>query len=157
MKEFKSVAIWDGENLPASTVDGHDTREAAEAVCKMLQNDGYGGEGKHFPVATVVLPIQENAMARVKNLTASFPCLDRDGKARVHDDGKIVMMNKVSVGHCKSIKSYLLEFATYEGRALTTTKIHISEKGAAALAMLLSHDSFRDNLIEGIKTLQEVK
>ena len=34
--------------------DGHDTYEAAEAVCAMLQKEGFGGEGKQFSVRTWV-------------------------------------------------------------------------------------------------------
>jgi hypothetical protein len=121
-------------------------------------DDGWDRCEEHAAVRTRISDLVmgwESTMAKVQNLTASFPCLNQDGEARLHDDGKSVMMNKVSVSHRKNIKSYLLKFTTYEGRALTTTKFYISEKGAAALAMLLSHESFRDNLIEGMKTLQE--
>jgi len=55
-KKFKSVAIWPtgvGIHITESS-DTHDTREQAEAVCKMLRRDGFGGDGKIFPIETRV-------------------------------------------------------------------------------------------------------
>jgi hypothetical protein len=37
-----------------TTSDEHDTREQAQAVCDMLEREGFGGEGKMFPVKTWV-------------------------------------------------------------------------------------------------------
>lgn len=36
------------------TTDTHLTEAAAKAVCRMLERDGLGGEGKVFPVRTWV-------------------------------------------------------------------------------------------------------
>jgi len=59
MKKWKSCAKWEG-NLEFSnslTTDQHDTKEQAEAVCEMLERDGFGGDGIHFPINTWVEPI----------------------------------------------------------------------------------------------------
>lgn len=34
------------------TTDTHETREEAEAVCRLLEKEGYSGEGDWFPVRT---------------------------------------------------------------------------------------------------------
>lgn len=55
LKKWSSYAEWppgvvstaDGKNI---TEDGHDTEEQADAVCRMLKRDGFGGQGKHFPL-----------------------------------------------------------------------------------------------------------
>ena len=36
------------------TSDEHDTKEQAQAVCDILEREGFGGEGKMFPVKTWV-------------------------------------------------------------------------------------------------------
>lgn len=51
---FRSCAEWPtgliyGDN---TTMDRHDTKDQAEAVCKMLERNGLGGERCHFPVRT---------------------------------------------------------------------------------------------------------
>lgn len=56
LKGFKSVAIWPtgvGIHITESS-DTHDTRDQAEAVCKMLRDQGFGGDGKIFPIETHV-------------------------------------------------------------------------------------------------------
>jgi hypothetical protein len=59
----RSVAVWpetirvgnaEGRN---ESSDDHDSPEAAYAVCRMLERDGFGGEGKVFPLSTRVEPI----------------------------------------------------------------------------------------------------
>lgn len=58
---FLSCVQWpDGllsfayEDHGNTTRDRHDTREQAEAVCKMIEREGLGGERCHFPVKTWV-------------------------------------------------------------------------------------------------------
>jgi hypothetical protein len=55
---WKSCAEWDAchgfENN--MTTDTHDTKEAAEAVCRGLRREGLGGERIHFPLRTWVEP-----------------------------------------------------------------------------------------------------
>ena len=55
---WKSNAEW--PEVPGLYVkfsdDKHDTEEQAEAVCKMLRERGFGGDGKIFPVRTWVTP-----------------------------------------------------------------------------------------------------
>ena len=61
--KWKSCAEWlkghivgaERENV---TTDTHDTKSQAEAVCKMLERDGLGGERCHFPVKTWVEEIE---------------------------------------------------------------------------------------------------
>jgi hypothetical protein len=61
--KFTSHAEWPPSELFISgniSVDLHPSREAAEAVCKMLQNNGLGGDRKIFPLRTWVEPIQRS-------------------------------------------------------------------------------------------------
>ncbi len=56
---FKSIAVWPHPavqlgNTANESDDTHDTREEAEAVCRMLRREGFGGEGKIFPLSTRV-------------------------------------------------------------------------------------------------------
>ena len=59
MKRFKSNALWpEGavrqKRAKNKTCDFHETEAAASAVCRMLERDGLGGEGKIFPIKTWV-------------------------------------------------------------------------------------------------------
>lgn len=60
--EFISKAYWPKDaglslgNTECSSTDTHDTEEQAQAVCSALHKHGFGGEGKIFPVKTVVIP-----------------------------------------------------------------------------------------------------
>jgi hypothetical protein len=56
MKRYKSIAVWDEcHGFPDNeTHDFHDTKKQAEAVCRMLERDGLGGERCHFPLSTRV-------------------------------------------------------------------------------------------------------
>ncbi len=58
MKKWKSCAEWDctipGFHTNNVTTDAHDTRKAAEAVCRALERDGLGGDGVFYPVRTWV-------------------------------------------------------------------------------------------------------
>jgi hypothetical protein len=58
MKRWRSIAVWPGcvstGNTNQESDDFHDSREAAEAVCRGLKRRGLGGEGKIFPVSTRV-------------------------------------------------------------------------------------------------------
>ena len=51
IQKWKSVAVWKDFD---TTTDMHRTKESAEAVCRMLESDGFGGEGKIFPTKTSV-------------------------------------------------------------------------------------------------------
>jgi hypothetical protein len=54
------VAYW-GDDAPTEiTTDEHDTYKAAAGVCEMLETDGYGGEGKLFPISTTVIKKDED-------------------------------------------------------------------------------------------------
>lgn len=59
MNNWKSVAEWPAGTILQRrandiTVDFHETEPAARAVCRMLERDGLGGEGKIFPIRTWV-------------------------------------------------------------------------------------------------------
>ena len=59
MKRWRSNALWPESALSTSrsnnvTTDFHLTQPAALAVCRMLERDGLGGEGKIFPIKTWV-------------------------------------------------------------------------------------------------------
>ena len=55
---WKSFARWPHSDDTHMTVDKHDTKEQAEAVCKRLGEEGWGGEGKIFPIKTWVEEIR---------------------------------------------------------------------------------------------------
>jgi hypothetical protein len=59
MKEWKSCAEWSAGALHLAsddntTRDGHDTESQAAAVCRALESDGLGGDGRIFPLRTWV-------------------------------------------------------------------------------------------------------
>ena len=60
MKTWKSIAFWDPiVGVPDDkSSDEHETKEAAESVCNMLSKDGFGGDGKHFPLGTMAIKIK---------------------------------------------------------------------------------------------------
>lgn len=60
---FKSIAVWpdtikvgnvEGKN---ESVDTHETKGQAEGVCRLLERQGFGGDGKVFPISTRVEPV----------------------------------------------------------------------------------------------------
>ncbi len=60
IKRYISKALWpedsgikDKYGRPESK-DSHDTEAQAKAVCRALGRDGFGGEGKVFPIKTWV-------------------------------------------------------------------------------------------------------
>lgn len=54
--KWKSFAQWPVGTIAGSdddiSTDTHDTEAQAKAVCRMLRWDGFGGQGKIFPVRT---------------------------------------------------------------------------------------------------------
>jgi len=62
---WKSRAMWpaDADLCPSDyrfiTDDNHQTEKMARAVAYMLTKDGFGGDGKIFPLATWIEPIIE--------------------------------------------------------------------------------------------------
>lgn len=55
---YKSIAIWP-ESISLGTADNssedtHTTRGQAEAVCRLLERHGFGGDGKVLPISTRV-------------------------------------------------------------------------------------------------------
>jgi len=54
---WKSFAEWDKEvytNMYGKPIseDTHSTREQAQAICGMLERDGFGGDNEHYPIRT---------------------------------------------------------------------------------------------------------
>jgi hypothetical protein len=60
---YRSIAKWpDSVNTGRpenESFDTHPTKEDAEAVCRMLQIHGLGGEGKIFPLSTRVEEVEQ--------------------------------------------------------------------------------------------------
>ena len=58
----RSVAVWPDTislgNIANESSDEHDSLEAAYGVCRLLEKEGFGGEGKVFPLSTRVEPIE---------------------------------------------------------------------------------------------------
>jgi hypothetical protein len=64
-KKHRSIAVWP-DTISVGNIAGknesddiHDSQEAAEAVCRLLRREVFGGEGKVFPVSTRVEPVEE--------------------------------------------------------------------------------------------------
>lgn len=59
----KSIITWPLElkvgNVAgkSESVDTHRSKEQAEGVCRLARREGFGGEGKYFPVSTRVEPV----------------------------------------------------------------------------------------------------
>lgn len=62
-KTHRSYARWPDDTVAFSmngtqiTTNDHNSEEEAQAVCNMLERDGFGGDEKIFPVETWVTPI----------------------------------------------------------------------------------------------------
>lgn len=62
-KAWRSIAVWPDTIRVGHIVgknesdDTHSSREQAEAVCGLLREHGFGGDGKVFPVSTRVEPV----------------------------------------------------------------------------------------------------
>lgn len=56
-KRYRSVILWPPDLRVGSstteneTSDIHPSKEAAEAVCRMIMRRGFGGQGKYFPLS----------------------------------------------------------------------------------------------------------
>ncbi len=48
-KKWASNAEWSDHTI---TTDYHYTQDEAKSVCRMLERDGFGGDGVHFPLRT---------------------------------------------------------------------------------------------------------
>ncbi len=65
VKRWRSIAVWPDTIRVGHIVgknesdDTHDSREAAEWVCRLLLRHGFGGDGEVFPVSTRVEPVLE--------------------------------------------------------------------------------------------------
>lgn len=60
--QFQSNAQWDlevyrGSDGKGISTDNHSTRKMANIVCDLLEENGFGGERKHFPIKTWVSEI----------------------------------------------------------------------------------------------------
>jgi hypothetical protein len=79
------VAVWPAGTITAGgtdldgSSDEHDTFDQAEAVCDMLNRDGFGGEGKIFPLRTYVEPVKGTACPDGQRITMQ-PGPDSFGK-----------------------------------------------------------------------------
>jgi hypothetical protein len=60
---WKSFAEWEAvHGFPDNkTFDTHESKEAAEDVCRGLRREGLGGERIHFPVRTWIEPVEDEA------------------------------------------------------------------------------------------------
>jgi hypothetical protein len=60
-----SIAYWPAGTCGNDDVssDIHDTHEAAEAVCRLLERKGFGGDGLVFPTHTEVSSVQGSVAA----------------------------------------------------------------------------------------------
>lgn len=60
--KHKSFAQWPAGTVTGAggtdiTEDTHESKEAAEAVCDMLRQSGFGGDRSVFPINTWVEPV----------------------------------------------------------------------------------------------------
>ena len=60
---WRSIAVWPDTINVGNVVgknesdDTHDSEEAAQAVCDLLEREGFGGNRETFPVSTRVEPV----------------------------------------------------------------------------------------------------
>ena len=59
--KYKSIALWPKHEgiYDDRSEDTHDTEKQAQCVCRMLEKQGFGGDGVIFPIKTWVEPIKE--------------------------------------------------------------------------------------------------
>lgn len=58
--KYKSCAQWNKDETGIGySEDFHSSLEAAESVCRMLRRQGFGGQGKFFPIRTWTEPFTE--------------------------------------------------------------------------------------------------
>lgn len=56
-KPHRSIILWPPDlpvgssTIENETTDTHPSKEAAEAVCRMIMRRGLGGQGKYFPLS----------------------------------------------------------------------------------------------------------
>lgn len=65
-QQWESVAVWPSPevqlgNYQNESRDRHPTKEAAEAITRRLEREGFGGDGKIFPLCTRVEPVAKLA------------------------------------------------------------------------------------------------
>ena len=65
MEKYQSNAQWSldvyrGMDGTGVSTDTHKTLDAALAVCTALRREGFGGEGKHFPIRVWVSEVRPN-------------------------------------------------------------------------------------------------
>jgi len=66
VKRWKSCAMWPDACCPAIgnySEDTHETKAQADAVCAALRRDGFGGDGKFFPIRTWTEEINSHQVA----------------------------------------------------------------------------------------------
>ena len=73
---WRSMATWP-HPLGIST-DRHKTKSQAEAVCEKLKKDGFGGNGKIFPITTHVNEIFEVVVTRTSCASSTFEVVADD-------------------------------------------------------------------------------
>lgn len=86
--KYLSCAEWPENTIGRNqkvTTDRHDSKEHADAVCKMLDRDGYGGEGKIFPLRTWTEEVNDctfdgNGTCKALACYSSEQCNSRDEK-----------------------------------------------------------------------------
>ena len=74
--KWHSFAKWPAGSIVQKraddvTTDQHLTESAAKAVCKMLERDGLGGEGKVFPLETWV--VSDDNLGKGKVYEGGYP------------------------------------------------------------------------------------
>jgi hypothetical protein len=90
---WRSVVVWPScvsvGNMLQESDDYHDSAESAEAVLRMIQRDGLGGEGKVFPVSVRIEPPQ----GETPSLPIEPPPAPRP-KAADHDEAFATLMRE---------------------------------------------------------------
>lgn len=64
--QYQSNAQWpldvyNGMYGDGISTDKHDNRKMASIVCDLLDQNGFGGEGKHFPIRTWVSEVNDQS------------------------------------------------------------------------------------------------
>jgi hypothetical protein len=104
-RKWRSIAVWPDTIRVGHIVgknesdDTHDSKGQAEAVCRLLEKHGFGGEGNVFPVSTRVVQVTramvcDNLLETIEAVLPGGGHREDGGFLRLRDriEGKIVTL-----------------------------------------------------------------
>lgn len=164
MKSFKSFAEWPPGTISGSSTsisdDSHDTREQAEGVCRRLQCEGFGGNGKIFPIRTWVEEIEprpaEDQPTIKESLSVQVSERHRECAGRAIEAYKAAFTATESFSRCKDAAAKIIaqhETAEIERlrTKITSLEVRLRSKEGYASRMVALNQKY----LERAKALEE--